>query len=174
MAVVYQLPNLCYLGKYRHVAQKPRSPGSSTHPSSIPKWAPFRPIRGPFWAQLCPTGAQLGPTWNAAWAINTAIISDLAEAGEVPEKLITEGMSLEPWAVAYKPPKYKAADTALLAHHKVSVDQIQQSLRETRLLRLPDFDINSKTSEFSLMTTIPSVIIIHIMYNNDNCCIGIL
>ena len=36
-------------------------------PSSIPKWAPVRPIRGPFGAQLCPTGAQPGPTWNAAW-----------------------------------------------------------------------------------------------------------
>ena len=37
------------------------------YPSSIPKWAPVRPIRGPFGAHLCPTGAQLGPTWNAAW-----------------------------------------------------------------------------------------------------------
>ena len=36
-------------------------------PSSIPKWAPVGPIRGPFGAQLCPTGAQPGPTWNAAW-----------------------------------------------------------------------------------------------------------
>ena len=26
-------------------------------PSSIPKWAPVGPIRGPFGAQLCPTGA---------------------------------------------------------------------------------------------------------------------
>ena len=37
------------------------------YPSSIPKWAPVGPIRGPFGAQLCPTGAQPGPTWNAAW-----------------------------------------------------------------------------------------------------------
>ena len=36
-------------------------------------------------------------------------------------------------------------------------------MRENRLLRLPDFDINSKTSEFSLMTTILSVIIICII-----------
>ena len=45
----------------------------------------------------------------------------------------------------------------------LTVDQIQQSLKENRLLRLPDFDINSKTSKFSLMTTIPSVIIIGII-----------
>ena len=38
-------------------------------PSSIPKWAPVRPIRGPFGAQLCPTGAHLGPKWNAAWDV---------------------------------------------------------------------------------------------------------
>ena len=44
-------------------------PHSPDHlPSSIPKWAPVRPIRGPFGAQPCPTGAQPGPTWNAAWA----------------------------------------------------------------------------------------------------------
>ena len=29
------------------------------HPSSIPKWAPVGPIRGPFGAQLCPTGAHM-------------------------------------------------------------------------------------------------------------------
>ena len=93
------------------------------------------------------------------YPLNTAILSDLAEAEEIPEKLIPERMSLQPWSVAYKPPKYKAADTALLAHHKVSVHQIQESLRENRLLHLPDFVINSKT----LMTTIPSVIIICII-----------
>ena len=38
-------------------------------PSSIPKWAPVRPIRGPAGAQLCPAGAQPGPTWNAAWGL---------------------------------------------------------------------------------------------------------
>ena len=29
------------------------------NPSSIPKWAPVGPVRGPFGAQLCPTGAHM-------------------------------------------------------------------------------------------------------------------
>ena len=97
------------------------------------------------------------------YPINAALLSDLADAGEIPDSLIKEGMSLEPWAIAYKPPKYRAADTALLARQQVSVDEIQNSLRENRLIRLPDFDINSKTSEFSLLTTIPSLIVIGIV-----------
>ena len=35
-------------------------------PSSIPKWAPVGPNWGLIGAQLCPTGAQLGPIRNAA------------------------------------------------------------------------------------------------------------
>ena len=47
--------------------EQPKLVPRGVYPSSIPKWAPVRPIRDPFGAQLCPTGAQQGPTWNAAW-----------------------------------------------------------------------------------------------------------
>ena len=48
--------------------------GQLYYPSSIPKWAPVRPNRGPTGAQLGPTGAQPGPTWNAAWVHVTVIL----------------------------------------------------------------------------------------------------
>ena len=94
---------------------------------------------------------------NVEYPINAAILLDLAEAGQIPDTLLKEGSSLQPWAVAYKPPKYKAADTNILANHKVKVDDIQRSLRENRPLHLPNFDETKSSGSFSTFTTIPSV-----------------
>ena len=71
-----------------------------------------------------------------------------------------EGISLEPWSLAYRPPKYKAADIAFLKDHRVTIDEIQESLREDCTLNLPDFDIHRNTIEFSIFTTIPSLVVI--------------
>ena len=101
-----------------------------------------------------------GLVTKVEYPINAAILSDLAKAGTIPDNLIREGVSLEPWSVAYKPPKYKAADMAILKNQKVTINEIQESLREDHLLTLPDFDIHKKTSEFSVFTTIPSLIVI--------------
>ena len=101
-----------------------------------------------------------GIVTKVEYPINAAILSDLAKAGGIPDNLMKEGITLEPWSLAYRPPKYKAANMAFLKDHRVTIDEIQESLREDRTLNLPDFDIHRNTSEFSIFTTIPSLDVI--------------
>ena len=101
-----------------------------------------------------------GMVTKVEYPINAAILSDLAKAGSIPDNLMKEGISLEPWSLAYKPPQYKAADMSLLKDHQVTIDEIQESLRENRILNLPDFDKHRNTSEFSGFSAIPSIIVI--------------
>ena len=92
------------------------------------------------------------------YPINAAILADLSEANRLPVNLVRDEMTSEPWALASKPPQYKAADSAMLVDHEIPASVIRDSIKTSELLKLPNFDKERNASNFSFKRDIPSVL----------------